>query len=101
MDAKELFEELKQKAKEAHKYLEEHPEEANTVPSWMFSCFSTEKEFLLQGCSNVRHEVELSTQIIQKLSENNLVGFTLATLEIAQIMKSKQQELEEVPQWIQ
>jgi hypothetical protein len=47
MDAKELFEKLKAKSDELHKYLEAHPDEANPLPSWTFSYLSTEKTFLL------------------------------------------------------
>ena len=102
MKAKELFEELRQKAEDVHRYLEKHPEEANTVPSWMFTTFAVkEGELLLQGCSNVWHEEKLVTQIIKKLSKTNLAAFLLVMMKMAQIMKFVQQEAEETPQWTQ
>ncbi|MFA6927443.1 MAG: hypothetical protein WCQ69_10645 [Bacteroidales bacterium] len=106
MDAKELLEELKAKADELHKYLEANPEEANMVPSWMFSCFSTEKGFLLQGCSNVQHGAEVVVQFLHKLSENSIAAFMLVALEVANLMNAKRKEIEgtgegESPQWIQ
>ena len=106
MDAKELLEVLKVKADELHKYLEAHPDEANMVPSWMFSCFSTEKEFLLQGCSNVQHEAEVVVQFLHKLSENSIAAFMRVALEVANLINAKRKEIEgtgegESPQWIQ
>jgi hypothetical protein len=106
MDAKELLEELKVKADELHKYLEAHPDEANMVPSWMFSCFLTEKTFLLQGCSNSQHELGLAVQLINKLSETSIATFMLVALEVANLINAKRKEIEgmgeeETPQWIQ
>jgi hypothetical protein len=103
MNAKELFEELRQKAEDVHRYFEKHPEEANTVPSWMFTTFAVkEGELLLQGCSNVRHEAELAKQIIKKLGKTNFDASLLVLMEMVQIMKSiQQEEVWETPQWIQ
>lgn len=99
MDAKELFEELKAKADELHKYLEAHSEEANMIPSWTFSFLKG--DFLLQGCSNIQHETELCFQITKKLHETNIVAFMLVAFKMADMVQKERDEIATMEkQWI-
>lgn len=101
MDGKALFEELKQKANEFHKYLKAHPEEADTVPSWMFTSLSAENTFLLQGCSKVRHEAELTMELTERLVKDNFIGFLLlAAAVVSKLLQNEQQKIEGASRWV-